>query len=83
MNLIGAEFVLDDWWADVAAIVGRVDEDDDDAVAAAADDDDDDAADDVVFDRSRLLVRDELTDPAELVDVDAFELVGLTVLNCS
>lgn len=69
MNLIGAEFVLDDWWV---ATDGRVD------VAAAAA-----AADDVVFDRSKLLVRDELTDPPEPVDVDALELVGLTVLNCS
>ena len=65
MNLIGAEFVLDDWWA---AIDGR----DDDAVA-----------DDVVFDRSKLRVRDELTEPAEPLEVDALELVGLTVLNCN
>lgn len=73
MNLIGPEFVLDDGWAAVATTDGRAVDDDDDAAAA----------DDVVFDRSKLLVRDELTDPAEPVDVDAFELVGLTVLNCS
>lgn len=72
MNLIGPEFVLDDGWAAVATTDGR-----------AVDDDDAAAADDVVFDRSKLRVRDELTDPAEPVDVDAFELVGLTVLNCS
>lgn len=40
-------------------------------------------ADDDVFERNRLRVLDEFTEPDDPVDVDALEFVGFTVLNCN